>query len=130
MAGRRPGGVTLVAILVILNGLLGVLVGVLGLAGVAIAGVPALAVLPVIPLVLGILTFLVGISLLRGGQIARGLTTVVLAIDLAFAIYGVFQAVVAGAGGGSLWSPIVSGVLALIGIVLLWTRRASAFFRG
>ena len=130
MAGRRPGGVTLVAVLVILNGLLDIVVGVLGLAGVAIAGVPALAALPVIPLVLGILTFLVGISLLRGGQIARGLTTVVLAIDLAFAVYGIFQAAAAGAGGEGLWSPIISGALALIGIILLWTRRASAFFRG
>ncbi len=130
MAGRRPGGVTLVAVLVILNGILEIVVGVLGLAGVAIANVPALAVLPVIPLVLGILTFLVGISLLRGGQIARGLTTIVLAVDLAFAIFGVFQAASAGAGGEGLWSPIVSGALALIGIILLWTRRASAFFRG
>jgi hypothetical protein len=129
MAGRRPGGVTLVAVLVILNGLLDIVVGVLGLAGVAIAGVPGLAALPAIPLVLGILTFLVGISLLRGGQIARGLTTVVLAIDLAFAIYGVFQAIAVGAGGQGLWSPIISGALALIGIILLWTRRASAFFR-
>jgi hypothetical protein len=130
MARRRPGGVTLVAVLVIINGILEIVVGALGLAGVAIAGTPSLAILPVIPLVLGILTLLVGISLLRGGQIARGLTTVVLAIDLAFAVYGVFQALVGGAGTEALWSPLISGVLALLGIVLLWTRRASAFFRG
>jgi hypothetical protein len=129
MAGRRPGGVTLVAVLVILNGLLEILLGVLGLAGVALVAVPALAVLPAIPLVLGILTLLVGISLLRGGQIARGLTTVVLAVNLAYAIYGVVQAVVAGSGDG-LWSPVISGLVALIGLVLLWSKRASAFFRG
>jgi hypothetical protein len=126
MAGRRPGGVTLVAVLVILNGVLQIVGGVLALAGLAAAGAGGGAVVAVIPLVLGILTFLVGLSLLRGGQIARGLTTVVLAIDLAYAIFGIFQSM----GSSAIWSPILSGVLALIGIILLWTKRASAFFRG
>jgi len=126
MAGRRPGGVTLVAVLVIINGILQIVGGVLALAGLAAVGAGGGAVVAVIPLVLGILTLLVGISLLRGGQIARGLTTVVLAIDLAYAIFGLFQA----AGTSAMWSPIVSGALALIGIILLWTKRASAFFRG
>ena len=126
MAGRRPGGVTLVAVLVIINGILEIIGGVLGLAGLAVVGAGALVAVPVVALVLGILTFLVGLSLLRGGQIARGLTTVVLAVDLAFAIFAIFQ----NAGSSTVWSPIVSGVLALIGIVLLWTRRASEFFRG
>lgn len=126
MAGRRPGGVTLVAVLVIITGILQILGGVLALAGLAAVGAGGSAIVAVIPLVLGILTVLVGLSLLRGGQIARGLTTVVLAIDLAYAIFGIFQAM----GSSTIWSPIVSGVLALIGIVLLWTKRASAFFRG
>jgi len=126
MAGKRPGGVTLVAILVVLNGILEILGGVLGLTGVAIAGLGSLAILPVIALVLGILTVLVGVSLLRGGQIARGLTTLVLAVDLAFAVWGIIDNV----GSSQIWSPIVSGALALLGIILLWTRRASVFFRG
>jgi hypothetical protein len=126
MAGKRPGGVTLVAVLVVISGVLQLLAGILGLAGVAIAGAGVLAVLPIIAVVLGVLTILVGVSLLRGGQIARGLTTLVLAIDLAFAVFAIFQNV----GTSGIWSPIVSGALALIGIILLWTRRASAFFRG
>jgi hypothetical protein len=126
MAGRRPGGVTLVAVLVIINGILGIIGGVVAIAAVAAAGAGGAIVLAIIPLVLGVLTFLVGLSLLRGGQIARGLTTVVLVIDLAFAIFAIFQNL----GSASIWSPIVSGALALIGIVLLWTRRASEFFRG
>lgn len=126
MAGRRPGGVTLVAVLVIINGILELLGGVLGLAGAAVGGAGVLAAVPVLALVLGILTLLVGLSLLRGGQIARGLTTVVLALDLAFAVLAVFRDV----GSSQIWSPVVSGALALIGIVLLWTRRASEFFRG
>jgi hypothetical protein len=126
MAGRRPGGVTLVAVLVVISGILQLLGGILGIAGVAAIGAGALAALPIVAVVLGILTILVGLSLLRGGQIARGITTVVLAIDLAYAILGIFQTV----GTASVWSPIVSGALALIGIALLWTRRASAFFRG
>jgi hypothetical protein len=126
MAGRRPGGVTLVAVLVILNGVLQTIGGILALAGLAAAGAGGVAVVGIIPLVLGILTILVGISLLRGGQIARGLTTIVLVIDLAYAVFGLFQT----AGTSAMWSPILSGLLALIGIILLWTRRASAFFRG
>jgi hypothetical protein len=126
MAGKRPGGVTLVAVLVVLNGILEILAGVLGLAGVAIAGLGSLAIVPIIALVLGILTILVGVSLLRGGQIARGLTTLVLAVDLAFAVWGIIDNV----GSSQIWSPIVSGALALLGIILLWTRRASVFFRG
>lgn len=126
MAGRRPGGVTLVAVIVVLNGILELLVGILGLAGVVAVGAGVLAPVPIVAIVLGILTILVGLSLLRGGQIARVITTIVLAIDLAYAILGIFQST----GSSSIWSPIVSGLLALLGIVLLWTRRASAFFRG
>jgi hypothetical protein len=126
MAGRRPGGVTLVAVIVVISGILQLLGGILGIAGVAAIGAGAIVALPIIAVVLGILTILVGLSLLRGGQIARAITTIVLAIDLAFAILGIFQSV----GTSSIWSPIVSGALALLGIILLWTRRASAFFRG
>lgn len=126
MAGRRPGGVTLVAVIVVINGILELLGGILVLAGVAAIGAGVLAAVPVVAIVLGILTILVGLSLLRGGQIARVITTIVLAIDLAYAILGIFQST----GSGAIWSPLVSGLLALLGIVLLWTRRASAFFRG
>lgn len=126
MAGKRPGGVTLVAVLVVINGVLDVLIGVLGLLGVALAGVAVLAFVPLVALVLGILTILVGVALLRGGSIARGITTVVLVLDLAFAVFAIVQNV----GSSSLWGAVVSAALALIGIVLLWTRRASEFFRG
>lgn len=126
MAGRRPGGVTLVAVIVVINGILELLGGILALAGVVAIGAGVLAGVPIVAIVLGILTILVGLSLLRGGQIARVITTIVLAIDLAYAILGILQST----GPGAIWSPLVSGVLALLGIVLLWTRRASAFFRG
>jgi len=126
MAGKRPGGVTLVAVLVVIYGILQVLGGVLGIAGVTLVGVPLLAFLPIILLVLGILTILVGVALLRGGSIARGITTVVLVLDLAGAIFSIVQTL----GTSDVWGGIVSGALALIGIILLWTRRASAFFRG
>jgi hypothetical protein len=126
MAGRRPGGVTLVSVLVIIQGVLELAGGILALAGLAFAGAGPFAGFAIIPIVLGILTILVGVSLLRGGQIARGITTVVLVVNLAFAIWGV----VLGPHDGGFWGSVVSGVISLIGIVLLWSLRASEFFRG
>jgi hypothetical protein len=126
MAGRRPGGVTLVSVLVIIEGILELVVGILALAGLVFAGAGPFAGFAIIPIVLGILTILVGLSLLRGGQIARGITTVVLVLNLAFAIWRI----VLGPHDGGFWGSVVSGAISLIGIILLWTRRASEFFRG
>jgi hypothetical protein len=77
----------------------------------------------VVAIVLGVITIIVGAALLRGSQIARVLTTIVLALNLASAIYLLV------AVPTSLWQGLINGILALLGIILLYTRSANAYFR-
>ena len=76
-----------------------------------------------IQLALGIITIVVSLGLLRGSNGARIVVTVVFVLNLISAVFVIFfqQA--------QVWSGIVSGVLVLIGLVLLWTRQANEFFR-
>jgi uncharacterized membrane protein len=75
-------------------------------------------------LFIGFLLVVVGVALLQGNALARAVATVVLVLNI---IAGVFTTLsqpisVPWAGG------LAAGVLALVALVLLWTRRASAFF--
>ncbi len=121
MAGSRPGGVTLIAVLAWISGAVNIIAGILLL----IAGLMAPDALwyGLIQLTLGIITIAVSFGLLRGSSTARVLVTIVFVLDLISAVFVVFfqQAVI--------WSGIVSGILVLIGLVLLWTRPANEFFR-
>jgi hypothetical protein len=121
MAGSRPGGVTLIAVLAWISGAVNIIAGILLL----IAGLMAPDALwyGLIQLALGIITIAVSFGLLRGSSTARALVTAVFVLDLISAVFVVFfqQAVI--------WSGIVSGILVLIGLVLLWTRPANEFFR-
>ncbi|MFB2597063.1 hypothetical protein ACEXQE_04645 [Herbiconiux sp. P17] len=128
---RRPGGVTLVAVIVWISGALQVIGGVIGLITASttaeVNGVPGsagtLTATAIVAIVLGVITIVVGAALLRGSQIARVLTTIVLALNLASAIYLLV------AVPTSLWQGIINGLLALLGIILLYTRTANAYFR-
>ena len=121
MAATRPPGVTLVAVLAWMSGAVNVIAGILLL----IAGLMAPAALwyGVIQLILGIITIAVGFGLWRGSSTWRLLATVVFVLNLISAVFVVFfqQAVI--------WSGVVSGILMLLGLVLLWTRPANEFFR-
>ena len=121
MAGSRPGGVTLIAVLAWISGTVNIIAGILLL----IAGLMAPDALwyGLIQLALGIITIAVSFGLLRGSSTARVLVTIVFVLDLISAVFVVFfqQAVI--------WSGIVSGVAVLVGLVLLWTRAANEFFR-
>jgi hypothetical protein len=128
---KRPGGVTLVAVIVWISGALQVIGGVVALITASttaeVNGVPgsagSLTAGAIVSIVLGVITVIVGAALLRGSQLARVLTTIVLALNLASAIYLLV------AVPSSLWQGVISGVLALIGIILLYTRSANAYFR-
>lgn len=121
MPGTRPGGVTLVAVVAFISGALGVIAGALLMFAAIMA--PDALWIGVIQLALGILTIAVGVGLLRGAPIARTLAAIVFVLNLISAIFIIFfqQA--------QLWSGIVGGILALLGLVLLFTRDANAFFR-
>jgi hypothetical protein len=110
-----------VAVVAFLSGGLGVIAGALLLFAALMA--PGALWLGVYQLILGILTIAVGVGLMRGAQIARVLAAIVFALNLISAIFIIFfqQA--------QLWSGIIGGILALLGLVLLFTRNANEFFR-
>ncbi|MCS5716973.1 hypothetical protein N1027_02380 [Herbiconiux sp. CPCC 205763] len=120
----RPGGVTLVAVIVWIQGLLTLIGGIIALIGAFAPGAVGGAFLAVaiISIIIGIITIAVGFGLLRGSSGARILTTIVLLISLATAIFSMFAT-------NSFWSQLVSALLAVIGLILLYTRRANEYFR-
>jgi hypothetical protein len=129
---RRPGGVTLVAIIVWINGLLEIIGGAivlyaLGAASIQDNEIPggrtAAVTFAIIAILLGLVTIVVGSGLLRGSRVSRVLVTIALILSLAGSILGVLGVPSEAVG------PIVTGFLALIGLILLWTGRASEFFR-
>jgi hypothetical protein len=121
MAGPRPGGVTVVSILAWISGVLQVIGGVLVL--IAGAEIAALAVVAWITILLGLVTIFVGVGLWRGNSLARIIATVVFVLNLISAIVAIFS------NPEGAWQPLISGLLAVIGIILLWTKAASEFFR-
>ena len=123
MAGPRPGGVTLVAVIAWINGVLGVITGILLLTGGSAAEAPAVTTAAWVTIVIGIITILVGVGLLRGSNLARIVATVVFVLNLANAIWTMF------AVPGQLWVAIINALLAVIGLVLLYSARANEFFR-
>ena len=121
---KRPTGVTVVAVIVWIQGLLTAIGGLVLLLGAAGRGAQAAAASTagIITIILGLITIAVGAALLRGSNGARILTTIVLVISLANAVWTLIVLPF------NTWSPVLNGLLALLGIVLLYTRQASAFF--
>ncbi len=119
MASTRPVGVTIVSVVALVSGVLGTI-------GAIVALVSGAAVTGIIGLILGILTLIVGIGLFSHSQIARILATIVLVLELASAIFSVGST---GFGNAAVTWPIISGILAIAGIILLFTKRANAYFR-
>ncbi len=115
MAGARPVGVTVIAVITWINGLIGIISGIFGL----IAGAGTVAW---ITLALGVITLAVGAGLLNGSNVARVIATIVFVLNVAGAIYLLFN-------GGTLWSAIGTGGLSLLALILLYTGKSNAFFR-
>lgn len=121
---KRPGGVTLVAVIVWIQGFLSALGGFFLMVG---ANTPngtmsGFNLIGLISLVLGIVTIIVGVGLLRGSSTARVLTTLVLVLSIASAIYAMITT-------GNVATQIISALLAVIGLILLYTKAASDYFR-
>jgi hypothetical protein len=124
----RPGSVTFVAVLTYLNGILNVIAGVVilftrdqlaGGNGGALAGVTTAAIISIL---LGVIVIVVARGLLRGSPGARAVVTVVMIIDILNGLLMGFTSQVTGGVIQILWSLLI--------IVLLYTRRANAFFTG
>jgi hypothetical protein len=124
----RPGSVTFVAVLTYINGILNIIGGVLILltrdqmAAGNSATLGGITTAAIISLLLGIVVVIVARGLLRGSPGARAVVTVVMIIDLFNGLFLLFNSQVAGGIIQILWSLLI--------IVLLYTRRANAFFTG
>jgi uncharacterized membrane protein len=123
VAGPRPGGVTLVAVIAWINGILTLITGILLLVGGAAAESAAVTWAAWLSIIIGILTIAVGVGLLRGNNTARIVAAVVFVLNLITAVITMFTA------PGQLWSAIISAVLAIVGLVLLYSEKANEFFR-
>ncbi|WP_136055881.1 hypothetical protein [Microbacterium sp. K24] len=123
MAGQRPGGVVLIAVLAWIGAIAQIATGVFILTGVvAPAGVPTGAAW--VAIIVGVISFLVAFFLFSGSGFARALVTISFLLSLASAIFAII------AHPGNLVAPIISAALALIGLILLYTRAANDYFTG
>lgn len=117
MAARRPAGVTVIAVITWINGAIALINGIFGV--IANSG----DTVSWVSLVLGVLTIAVGAGMLNGSRVARVLATIVFVLNVAAAVYSMFT-------GGTLWSAIGTGGLSLLALILLYTPKSNAFFKG
>jgi hypothetical protein len=128
---RRPGGITLLAVLIVINGLLGLVGAIAVIIGrgsdefVRSTSVTSDTLLwvGIVGIIISIVYLLVARGLTRGSGLARGLATLVAILSLASGIYG---AVIH--SGNLRYSSIGSAVLAAIVLLLLYSPKANAFF--
>jgi len=129
-AVARPGGVTLVAVLTWISGLLDIISGTLLLFQTSVSatveqfgGASQLIASALLTILVGVVVIVVAVGLLRGNSASRVVITIFQMISI---IGSVFLAIAYPAGAIGEYFSIA---LAVIVLVLLWTGRASAFFR-
>ena len=114
MAGERPVGVTIVAVIAWIIGAIQLVGAILAL--IAGAGFDAWAVL-----IVGILTIAVSLGLFRGSNTARIIMAIVFVLNLVVAVWAIVI-------GVDFWDQVVAAILAIVGLVFLFSARANAFF--
>jgi hypothetical protein len=126
---RRPGGVTLVAVLIWIAGALDIISGIILLTqsgdpemNERFAGQTGLVSIGVSSIVVGIIAVIVAVGLWRGNTAARMIITVVQVLSI---IGSLFLAIAYIGEPIGEWIGILASLIALI---LLWSRKASAFF--
>lgn len=119
----RPAGVTFVAVLAWISAVLQILLSILILTGVlAVSSVSIPSTW--FALVIGFVTLLVSFGLFGGRNIARVIVTVSLVLSI---VGAVLQAIVH-QNANVMVGSLITVVLALVGIVMLYTARANSFF--
>ena len=126
----RPAGVTVVAVLAWISGLLDIIGGTLLLFQTSVAstveqfgGASQLIASALLEILIGVVVIVVAIGLLRGNNASRIVITIFQILSI---IGSVFLAIAYPAGAIGEYFSIA---LAAIVLLLLWTGRASAFFR-
>ncbi|NQX13282.1 hypothetical protein HQQ80_16775 [Microbacteriaceae bacterium VKM Ac-2855] len=122
MAGQRPGGVVLIAVLAWIGAVLQILSGALVLGGVVV--VESVSTESAwLGIIVGSITFLIAFALFTGSNGARILVTISFVLSLFAAVVSMI------AHPANLVPPIVAGFLALIGLILLYTQKSNIYFR-
>jgi len=114
MAGERPVGVTIVAVIAWIIGAIQIIGAILAL--IAGAGFDAWAVL-----IVGILTIAVSLGLFRGSNAARIIMAIVFVLNLVVAVWAIVV-------GVDFWDQVIAAILAIVGLVFLFSAKANAFF--
>ena len=114
MAGQRPTGVTIVAVLAWISGAVQIIGAVIGL--LAGAGIDAW-----VALAIGILTIAVSLGLFRGTNAARIIMAILFVLNLVVAVWAIVI-------GVNFWGAVIAGILAVIGLVFLFSPKANAYF--
>jgi glucose dehydrogenase len=115
MAGERPVGVTIVAVIAWIIGAIQIVGAILAI--IAGAGIDAWVVL-----IIGILTIAVSLGLFRGSNTARIIMAIVFTLNLIVAVWAIVI-------GVDFWDQVIAGALAIVGLVFLFSKKASAFFQ-
>jgi glucose dehydrogenase len=115
MAGERPVGVTIVAVIAWIIGAIQIVGAIIAL--IAGAGFDAWVVL-----IIGILTIAVSLGLFRGSNTARIIMAIVFTLNLIVAVWAIVI-------GVDFWDQVIAGALAIVGLVFLFSKKASAFFQ-
>jgi hypothetical protein len=121
MAGIRPLSVTIISIIAAVAGVLQVVSGFLLIFDWEVSSVWQ----GTVDVALGFLVLIIGLLLLRGNPLARKVATVVLGLSILASIITTFLVSPSWTWAGGL----LAGVLAIVALILLWTPRASRFFR-
>lgn len=121
MSGSRPFGVSLLTVIIVISGVLGIGAGIVALLdfGDSVGLISALVVLLV-----GLVYLLVAKGLWNGSAGARLVVAIVTVLSL---LNGIWMVV---AAAGQRWSGAFSVLVALIVLAILYSRRATEFFRG
>ncbi len=114
---RRPGLVTVLVVLVVLQGIGSIVSGIIAISA---SGTGA----GIIPIIVGLVYLAVAKGLLDGRNWARIVTAVAAAVNVLFAIL----AIVNSAGSTNSGSAVGTGILGVIILVILFTPKANAFF--
>ncbi|MET1051925.1 MAG: hypothetical protein ABWX65_04725 [Mycetocola sp.] len=122
MALRRPVGVSVIAVLTWVSATLHIVLGALVLANVLSAsGVTDASAW--VGIVVGVVTLLVSLGLFGGSNVARVLVTISMSFSVLTAVL-----LIVDDPAGLIAAPIVSGVVAVVGLLVLYTRSANRFF--
>lgn len=117
----RPGGVTLVGVIIVIVGILAVIAGILGLFNADTrAGFGFLSL--VLTLIIGIIYLAVAKGIFSGNSFSRFLVAIVTVVNL---LVGIFHLIFV---SGMRLDGLGQIIFSLIILALLYSRRASEFF--